>query len=227
MLRPVIDSVTRLARDADTEVKCAASRAAGALAAGELVGQVPQGTALSPLVSLMTALLGPDQFSDVQRQQMQVRHTYHVHAHAHARGEECVRVPPPHTPMRRCTHPYAHDTCRCKWRGHAARKPPHAHPGTCTRAQAHGEVRARATPTPTRASTPTSTKRRTHACMHLIIGGTSCQASPGACEAKATKTRQGASTSAFGLSPGTRQTALMLLPAPSSPETTATVKPKP
>ena len=72
MLQPVISAVTKLSRDADPEVKCAACRAAGALASAELEGTLANGTAVAPLMSVMTALLGPDQASEVHRQQMQV-----------------------------------------------------------------------------------------------------------------------------------------------------------
>lgn len=72
LIQQTIDAVTRLSRDPDPEVKCAACSAAGALAAGEVEGHLPQGSALPALVPTFTALLGPDQFSEVQRQQMQV-----------------------------------------------------------------------------------------------------------------------------------------------------------
>ena len=64
--------MTRLSRDSDAEVKCTACRAAGALASAELEDRLPAGSALVPLMGVMTALLGPDQFSEVQRQQLQV-----------------------------------------------------------------------------------------------------------------------------------------------------------
>ena len=78
LLPQVIAAVTRLSRDANAEVKCGACRAAGALASAELEQRLQPGSALQPTIGIMTALLGPDQASEVQRQQMQVRHVTHV-----------------------------------------------------------------------------------------------------------------------------------------------------
>lgn len=72
-LLAVQDAITRLSRTPDAEVRCAVSRAAASLASAELEGQLPEGSCLEPLVGVMTALLGPEQPSEVQRQQMQVR----------------------------------------------------------------------------------------------------------------------------------------------------------
>lgn len=77
-LLPVLDAITRLSRTPDAEVRCAVSRAAASLASAELEGQLPEGACLAPLVGVMTALLGPEQPSEVQRQQMQVSRPSHV-----------------------------------------------------------------------------------------------------------------------------------------------------
>ena len=53
-------------------VKEAVCRAAGHLCLAEGAGTLPKGSALKPLASVFAALLGPDQPSDVQRQQLHV-----------------------------------------------------------------------------------------------------------------------------------------------------------
>ena len=54
-------------------VRLAAARAGGFLSLAELRGELPAGAALALLVPLFVCLLGTDQSSDVQRQQLHVR----------------------------------------------------------------------------------------------------------------------------------------------------------
>ena len=54
-------------------VRLAAACAGGFLSLAELRGELPAGAALAPLVPLFVCLLGTDQSSDVQRQQLHVR----------------------------------------------------------------------------------------------------------------------------------------------------------
>ncbi len=59
-------------------VRLAAARAGGFFALAELRGELPAGVALARLVPLFVCLLGTDQSSDVQRQQLHVRPTIHA-----------------------------------------------------------------------------------------------------------------------------------------------------
>lgn len=68
-----VAAVTRFSRDEGHAVRLAAARAAGHLALAELHGKLPEDAALAPLVSVMVALIGTDQSSEVQRQMLLVR----------------------------------------------------------------------------------------------------------------------------------------------------------
>ena len=69
----VVQATAQLARDPDPAVKEAVATAAGHLALAELRGDLPGGAALQPLLPTFVALLGTDQASEVQRQQLHVR----------------------------------------------------------------------------------------------------------------------------------------------------------
>lgn len=68
-----VAAAVQLARDEGHVVRLAAARGAGYLSLAELRGKLPAGAALAPLVPLFVCLLGTDQSSDVQRQQLSVR----------------------------------------------------------------------------------------------------------------------------------------------------------
>ena len=61
LLKGVVEAVTRASRDEETAVRVAAGRAASRLAAGEP-------SVAAGCVSILVALLGPDQTSGVQQQ---------------------------------------------------------------------------------------------------------------------------------------------------------------
>ncbi|KAK9840722.1 hypothetical protein WJX81_000165 [Elliptochloris bilobata] len=69
-----VDAATQLGRDDGHVVRLAAARAGGFLSLAELRGELPAGC-LTLLVPLFVCLLGTDQSSDVQRQQMHVLRT--------------------------------------------------------------------------------------------------------------------------------------------------------
>ena len=68
-----VSAALQLARDEGHVVRLAAARGAGYLSLAELRGDLPAGAALASLVPLFVCLLGTDQSSDVQRQQLSVR----------------------------------------------------------------------------------------------------------------------------------------------------------
>jgi len=68
----VVSAVVDLARTDSPAAKEAVSRAAGHLALGEVCGDLPPGVGFAPMVPVFVALLGADQASDVQRQQLHV-----------------------------------------------------------------------------------------------------------------------------------------------------------
>lgn len=68
-----VQAALQLGRDEGHAVRLAAARAGGYLSLAELQGGVPADAALAPLVPLFVCLLGTDQSSDVQRQQLHVR----------------------------------------------------------------------------------------------------------------------------------------------------------
>ena len=72
MTGKAVAAVTRFSRDEGHVVRLAAARAAGHLALAELRGKLPEDAALAPLVSVMVALIGMDQSSEVQRQMLLV-----------------------------------------------------------------------------------------------------------------------------------------------------------
>ncbi len=69
---PAVAAVVKLSRDPHIPTKLAAAKATGNLLLAELDGHVPEGCAMDPLVSVLIALLGRDQNSEVQRQGLQV-----------------------------------------------------------------------------------------------------------------------------------------------------------
>ena len=72
MTPKVVSAVTELARSDSPAIREAVSRAAGHLALGEIRKALPSGSGLAPMVPTFVALLGADQASDVQRQQLHV-----------------------------------------------------------------------------------------------------------------------------------------------------------
>lgn len=72
LTRRVVTTVVELARSDSTPVKEAVCRAAGHLALAEGKGDLPPNSAIASLVPLFVALMGADQASDVQRQQLHV-----------------------------------------------------------------------------------------------------------------------------------------------------------
>lgn len=72
LVESAIAAVVRFSRDESHAARHAAARATGHLALAELKGVLGEDTALKPLVSVMVALVGTDQSSDVQRQMLLV-----------------------------------------------------------------------------------------------------------------------------------------------------------
>lgn len=89
-----VTAAVQLARDEGHVVRLAAARGAGYLSLAELRGELPAGAALAPLVPLFVCLLGTDQSSDVQRQQLSVRPSLHENNAVFA-GTELQAVPVP------------------------------------------------------------------------------------------------------------------------------------
>ena len=89
-----VTAALQLARDEGHVVRLAAARAAGYLSLAELRGELPAGAALAPLVPLFVCLLGTDQSSDVQRQQLSVRLSLHA-SNAVSAGTDLQAVPVP------------------------------------------------------------------------------------------------------------------------------------
>lgn len=67
-----VAATVKLSRDPHIPTKLAAAQATGSLLKAELDGHLPDGCAMEPLVSVLVALLGRDQNSEVQRQGLQV-----------------------------------------------------------------------------------------------------------------------------------------------------------
>lgn len=72
LTKKVVTAIAQMVGSEAASVKEAVSRAAGHLALAEIRAHLPSGSALSLLVPTFVALLGPDQLSDVQRQQLHV-----------------------------------------------------------------------------------------------------------------------------------------------------------
>ena len=99
-----VTAALQLARDEGHVVRLAAARGAGYLSLAELRGELPAGAALAPLVPLFVCLLGTDQSSDVQRQQLSVR-----------RAPACMQAMQP--ACKQCSLcRYRAAGCPCAWR---------------------------------------------------------------------------------------------------------------
>ena len=72
---PFVQSVVRLAKDQSMEVKQAAGKAAGYLVAAELNSNSTPAPSLPAVTSILVALLGPDQHTEVQKQALAVLRT--------------------------------------------------------------------------------------------------------------------------------------------------------
>lgn len=76
MTARAVAAAASLARDESSSTREIAARAAGHLALAELKRELPPGSTLQQLVPTFVALLGADQASDVQRQQLHVRNCH-------------------------------------------------------------------------------------------------------------------------------------------------------